>query len=1058
MIQRVTSSENVILPLDAFIRSIGINRNTAHSLFLGAGSSTSSGIPSAELCIWEWKRNIFLTNNPGLESQFSELSLPAVQQKIQAWLDKQGRFPALGSQEEYGFYIGTCFPISNDRRIFFQEKTRQAQPHVGYQLLAHMALENIFQSAWSTNFDGLPARAAGSVSLAPVEVGIDSTVRLIRQPRKGELLCVSLHGDYRYDELKNTETELQSQDADLRKGLIKHLESNPTIVVGYSGRDTSIMEAFSEAYAKEGTGVLYWCGYGDGPIPHVVDDLLQLARSHGRRAYYVPTQGFDDLMVRLAQHCLAGQHMEAAKAIISSEAERNQHKTTPFVVEATPYVKIIKSNAFGIDCPAEVLQFDPIALPKQKPWEWIGEKIRGHKVAAVPSKGKILALGTVDAVKEAFAGEIKGSIERTPVVAAELRYDNGAMVSLMRSSLARSFADSCGLATDGRREIWLADTETKVLEGGVQYLTYQSASLSLRNIGRRLYLIIKPSIKVLDIQGREVSHELSGPVKMRILSGQYNKLFNQAVMRWRKRLFDPSSPRTTFEFPANAGSTFRFQIDRSPIFSEIAVQASGVVPPDSLKPLIRHTGFELKEPKLLFSSRDGSGIQHDIHPIRGLLVNRPFDYSLSERRLAAEVKLGVICPQTEAARLHQFLQKVHQGHAPNEKERDYLQDYPGFAGAYGLPIEVPAPGTPGWVTCPEPTARDAEAASVELGKLMTRAIDTLQATQAPNVILLYFPKKWDPLQGYKKEGEHFDLHDFVKAYGVQRGVATQFLQEKTLVSATQCRIWWWLSLALYVKSMRTPWLIDSLDSDTAYVGLGFSLDTTGAKGKHVLLGCSHIYSARGEGLQYRLSKVEDFEIRRGNPFMSREDARRLGESIRQLFYESKLKIPGRVVVHKKTEFRRDEREGLLDGLKGVSNIEMIEIQEEHALRYVSSVPTRNGGLDEDNYPVRRGTVVKLDDFSALAWVHGAAMVATSGRIYYQGKRRIPAPLIIRRHCGKSDLRQITEEIMGLSKMNWNSFDLYSRAPATIHSSNEIARIGSLLNRFGGRAYDYRLFM
>jgi hypothetical protein len=43
--------------------------------------------------------------------------------------------------------------------------------------------------------------------------------------------------------------------------------------------------------------------------------------------------------------------------------------------------------------------------------------------------------------------------------------------------------------------------------------------------------------------------------------------------------------------------------------------------------------------------------------------------------------------------------------------------------------------------------------------------------------------------------------------------------------------------------------------------------------------------------------------------------------------------------------------------------------------------------------------------------------------YYQGTRSIPAPLIIRRHAGRSDLSMIGEEILGLSKMNWNGFDL-----------------------------------
>jgi argonaute-like protein implicated in RNA metabolism and viral defense len=324
--------------------------------------------------------------------------------------------------------------------------------------------------------------------------------------------------------------------------------------------------------------------------------------------------------------------------------------------------------------------------------------------------------------------------------------------------------------------------------------------------------------------------------------------------------------------------------------------------------------------------------------------------------------------------------------------------------------------------------------------------------------VIFFPQRWDHLRGYRDDDERFDVHDFVKAYAVQRGVATQFLTQDTLSDSQQCRVWWWLSLALYVKGMRTPWLLEGLDEDTAYVGLGFSIDRNAEKGAHVVLGCSHIYSSRGEGLQYRLSKVENPIIRGKNPFMSRDDARRTGETIRQLFFDARMKLPRRVVLHKQTPFLKDEREGLLDGLGGIAAIDMLEIQTHHALRYVASMTHWDGTIDEDNYPVRRGTVMKLDGFTALLWVHGAAAAVNPNLKYFQGKRRIPAPLTLHRHAGVTPLDQLSAEILGLSKMNWNTFDLYTKLPATLQSSGEIARIGSLLERFGASSYDYRLFI
>ena len=91
------SEDDFVLALDAFVRSIGIRRTAPLSVFAGAGASISSGLPSAQMCIWEWKRNIFLTNNPGLEYQFTELSLPGIRRRIQQWLDGQGRFPPDGA-------------------------------------------------------------------------------------------------------------------------------------------------------------------------------------------------------------------------------------------------------------------------------------------------------------------------------------------------------------------------------------------------------------------------------------------------------------------------------------------------------------------------------------------------------------------------------------------------------------------------------------------------------------------------------------------------------------------------------------------------------------------------------------------------------------------------------------------------------------------------------------------------------------------------------------------------------------------------------------------------
>ena len=114
--------EQSVLSLDALVRSIGVRRSTPIALFLGAGASVTSDVPSAQMCIWEWKRLIFVTNNPGLENQFAELSLEGVRRRIQAWFDCQGTYPAANSAEEYGFYIKQCFPSRTIEEPFSRRK------------------------------------------------------------------------------------------------------------------------------------------------------------------------------------------------------------------------------------------------------------------------------------------------------------------------------------------------------------------------------------------------------------------------------------------------------------------------------------------------------------------------------------------------------------------------------------------------------------------------------------------------------------------------------------------------------------------------------------------------------------------------------------------------------------------------------------------------------------------------------------------------------------------------------------------------------------------------
>ena len=231
-------------------------------------------------------------------------------------------------------------------------------------------------------------------------------------------MYVTLHGDYRYDLLKNTSKELKEQESTLRQGLIDRLQDHHSIICGYSGRDESIMSAFREAIELSQVGTWYWCGYRDEDYNSTIIDLLEFGLKHGKKIYYVPTFGFDDLMVRLALHCCTDGNKKEADKIIQEDTNKARGDRIDFKLPQWPVTTVIKSNAFPIHLPSEVFSFELKSWP-DKPWSWLKSQTDGLPLVAVPFKKKVLAIGTIDDISNLFGNIISSDIERIPVSESE---------------------------------------------------------------------------------------------------------------------------------------------------------------------------------------------------------------------------------------------------------------------------------------------------------------------------------------------------------------------------------------------------------------------------------------------------------------------------------------------------------------------------------------------------------------------------------------------------------------------------------------------------------------
>lgn len=1040
-----TNAEISRLSIDALIRSLAVSRDRPVCMLLGAGASISSGMPSAQRCIWEWKRDIFVTKNPALRETVGELSLPGTRIRIQRWLDQRGNYPEANSHEEYSFYARECYPTGQDRRSFFQSYVSKAKPHTGYRLIPLLAKAQHIRTVWTTNFDGLIARTCAAAGIVCVEIGIDTAQRSTRPHAAGELRVVSLHGDYRYDDLKNTTAELQKQEAEMQAEFLHEAEDYDLVVAGYSGRDNSLVALLQQTYTKPGRCRLYWCGFGE-EVSTPVAALIANSNAAGRNAFYVATEGFDDLVSRFALRQLEGEPLGEAKKILASTAEPANSPMAFSVPPLTP-TALVKSNAYPLTCPGQALKVDLDIPADSNRRSWLDERLLPRDGVGVTMEYGALVLSDVPRIQAVFGSAVRGTPVAVAISAEDIAKD-GRILSLFRRTLIHGIANLLHVETDGVRRVWELTHYKEQDLNGTRYRLHRALSCRIIAMDDTPHLVLMPEVVAKSPDGQLADRDSSKVLRNAVYGYQHNDVFDSDLKHWTSQLTDR-------DIPALGGGKYR--IARAPIFAGL-VQKGRSPLPDAMQRHARQSGVVLSDADLIFSSANGKVEVRNVNPLKGLVENRPWDFQLTSSGLSPSIDLAVVCPHMDSPKLKRFLSQFHERSQPTSSERDYLQDFPGFAAGFGLPLTYPNHGDASWIDLDDSLSGESLSSAKQLAQRICRALDVIRSQRPGSIVAIFVPVRWAQYEVFDTDVEQFNLHHFVKAYAARQGQSTQLIRERTTISTQPCRVRWWLSLALYAKALRTPWRLDCLDDETAFVGIGYSIDTSSSRGSHVLLGCSHLYSARGEGLQFRLGRIENPIIRGRNPFMSEDDARRTGETIRQLFFDARMRLPKRVVVHKRTRFTTDEQRGFVQGLDGVDNIELIEINVEESLRYLAS-KLRNGKPEIDKFPIPRGAVIVQNSSTALLWVHGSAPSTQNPNFkYYQGKRRIPAPLRIRRYRGQSDVVQVATEVLGLSKMNWNTFDYYSRLPATLDSASAIARVGTYLSGFGSAPYDYRLLI
>ena len=1011
---------------EQLVRTINVMKSGEMDFFLGAGASVNSGIPSGGDLVWYFKRMIYCNENRVSVEKYKDLYLSSTRDMLQDYFDKKGVYPAKYDSGEYSHYFQECYPIAIARQRFIDDQVAYKNPSLGYLCLAELISKDVIKNIWTTNFDSLVETALNIIDPRK-DILICSSANSTSIPNFNPLHpCVcKLHGDFRYDTLQNTSKELQTLETALCEYWKRSLMNRGVVVVGYSGNDNSIMSFLEDNiddpdFISKG---LYWTVIKDGKVSSRVENLILKARTSGKVAEIVEIEGFDDLLYD-TYRCSG-----LSSALIEEKWRARMDARKPLMFTHSPVRSFIKLNAFPI-----------VEFPKCKvfktditKWEQLRECIGGEKIIAALFKGHIYSFDCEDDLQKVFSNHIKSEISEEVIERHILRRHNSIYLGMLYDLIEHSLK-SKGFVRYAKNRYYLPSTQ-KNKKG---LLVYEAIEFSIEYVSPQLYLCLLPTIHVSKLNGEKLpKQEYQYQINQRV-STIYNQGYNENLKYWEGL------------FRKNGAVCFEYK-DMTVSFQSPATSCGGL---NRRKEWNELNAYSFDEPVMCFSDSDAQ--KSSINQLRGLVKYGPVDCSyVSEGIMHSPIKLALLSPKETLADILKHLNCLNSQARP--KRDAFLPDYEGFSAIYRRELLVPSEYDTnlcitysGAYFNTKPTQDFVDFLKRGINKFATCRLEF-------DVLVIYIPKNFSRFRESSDISPDFNLHDAIKLYATEHGVAIQFIEERSINSYDPCKVLWGLSTSLYAKSQGVLWHPKSINEDTVYIGIGYAQ----SEKKGICIGCSQLFDSTGTGVRMILRKIRNpLYAGKKNPYMDKDEARKMMTALREKYYRccptSKIK---RVVIHKTTPFMKDEIIGITQAFEGI-DVELIQIQEFSSWRGVRFGDYAQA--DAYNFALQRGTVVSLNEESFLLWTHGCVMsdeLSGRNRNYYKSGRGIPSPVLVKRFYGQADADVLAKEILMLTKMNWNSGDsLYKVLPVTLDFAKVLSRMSKQDEAIYDKPYDFRYFM
>lgn len=1033
---------------DTFLRSFKVLSIQSFDLFLGAGASISSGIHSGSDLVWQFKRELLSVSGKINGKKFQDLKIESNKKVIQSYFAEEDAKVS----NAYSYYFEKCYPDPLVRQEFLSKLVRDKKPSIGFMCLSALVEGKKVNTVWTTNFDDLIEKAITALNFLSCQVVSPDNARTVQNFRSDIPTVVKLHGDFRYDALQNTDAELQQLEENLHNYFLQASTQRGLLVVGYSGGDESVLQTLEKALEKPNAFPkgLIWCIPKDVTPSERLTNLIEKAYFQNQRSGFMVIDSFDYFLHELYTVCeLENEQIDSIADERFKQKQifrltQNQSNTTPILLNA------IKAKYF----PKSIFS-TKTKINGEGKWKKLREVLQDSNIVAAFSKGETLSLfGNENEIKQVFKEYLTDELKLIDIPEHLFHQPDSFYIGMLYELIEKSLVNDYGLAIFSRgrdlRKVFsvnhpLSQEEKNSIPSWMNfripqgYQVFEAFEFKVEFVNKDLFLLICPTIHIQSTTGAEPDKLIVQHITNTIISNRWNKKYGEKVSFWFKEL-----KRRNSDLSFRLGD---FEIKLTDYYATAARKMGNIFCFDSYA--------KAKEPLIYFHHQDES--KQSIHPINGLKLLGPLEESFGANVIVPKIQLAIIAPDTGFDRVKSHLESLLNPVSPTT-EKEYLKDYPGFDAVFKKHLVIPNSTQSDYVITIN-TQEIRNYSAIQFYELIKSKIDKFALkNDSIDCVAIYIPDYWKNFRELKNENTYFDLHDSLKLYAVKKGLHLQFIEDKSITYNDQAKVKWWLSLGIYVKSNGTPWKVKTDNTETAFVGLGYAVRQN-ARNK-VVLGSSQIFDGNGNGLRFLLQPIEKPVFYNKNPFMSKEDAFRLVTNIRNTYHKIDPVIGlKKLVLHKTTHFTRDEMDGICNALEGIDNIELLQIQQFSNWRAIKLRKKQDGsGHEFDGFPIDRGTIIQLDEFSFLLWTHGLVQSNELTKPYYQGKRGIPTPLLIKRFRGTDPIETVANDILKLTKMNWNGAELYKTMPVTIDFSKRLSVMGKQLEELGNKAYDFRYFI